>query len=159
MERPENIKSDCGYEIRSSESAASEALERVLGYLRRLRRTGAETRGWTQNTRDHLEEKLRALAALGKKAGGEAILADLLAWEAHILQVIRHYMQEVSETINRIKTLNPPLTTDQLKPFLQAVESDRSETITALEPLTLAVEALSRHKQSRAAANRPRTAA
>lgn len=147
-----------GYELGSTDSAVKEALGRVLDYLRRLRRTGAETRGWTQNTRQHLDEKLAALKSLAGKQGGEALLADMVAWEGHILQVIRHYMQEVSETINRIKMLNPPLNANQLKPFIQAVECDRAETIEALEPLTRAVEELSRQKRSRAA-NRPKSAA
>ena len=149
---------DLGYEIGKTDTATTEALTRLLEYMRRLRRTGAETRGWTRHTLENIDEKLLALDHLDKHHTGEAILADLVAWETHILQIIRHYMQEASDTINRIKTLNPPLTTNQLRPFIQAVETDRTDTIAALDPLTKALERLSVYKR-RGAARSPKSAA
>lgn len=148
---------DLGYEIGKSDSATTEALTRLLEYMRRLRRTGAETRGWTRQALENLDEKLLMLDHQAAGESSHAILTDLVAWESHILQIIRHYMQEASDTIHRIKMLNPPLTTNQLKPFIQAVETDRSETIAALDPVTKALERLSFHKKS--GASRPRNAA
>lgn len=147
-----------GYEIGKTDSATTEALTRLLEYMRRLRRTGAETRGWTRHTLENLDEKLLALDHLESHQSREVILADLVAWETHILQIIRHYMQEASDTINRVKTLNPPLTTNQLRPFIQAVEDDRTDTIAALDPLTKALERLAVFKQ-RGAARSPKNAA
>lgn len=145
---PFNDTGDCGYSISQTDLASKDALTRVLEVLRRLRRTGAETRGWTRQTFETLDEKLHALTHLSDRESGQAILADLVAWEGHILQVIRHYMQEASDTINRIKTMNPPLTNNQLRPFIEAVEADRAETIEALGPLTEAIEKLAGHKRS-----------
>ncbi len=142
-----NESPDLGYSISETDQAAKEALARVLEYLRRLRRTGMETRGWTRQTFETLDEKLHALTHLAEPGSSQTILSDLAAWEGHILQVIRHYMQEASDTINRIKTLNPPLTANQLRPFIEAVEADRSETISALSPLTEAIERLALHKR------------
>src|SRR5262245_38644094 len=84
----------CGYEVGGAGVASLQALERLLESLRRLRRTGAETRAWTFHTIDHLTSKLHTLEDRGTAAANSAILVDLTAWEGHILQVIRHYMQE-----------------------------------------------------------------
>ena len=160
-EEPDGRKrrNEWGYQIGDTDAAVKEALNRVLEYLRSLRRAGAETRGWTQSTVGQLEEKLVALRRISKGESPEAMLSDLLAWEGHILQVIRHYMQEVSDTMNRIKTLNPPLTTNQLRPFLQAVEDDRTATIQALTPITQAIEKIAQWKATRFGEGRPKNAA
>jgi len=145
---PNNEAKELGYSISDTQHAAREALERVLEYLRKIRRTGMETRGWTRQTFETLDEKLHALNHITNPESSQTILGDLAAWEGHILQVIRHYMQEASDTINRIKTMNPPLTNNQLRPFIEAVEADRSETIKALSPLTQAIEQLAAHKRA-----------
>jgi hypothetical protein len=143
----------CGYDISREDGATLEALNRLLDILRRLRHTGAETRAWTRQTLAHLQEKLKALDEVKEPGTGIAILSDLVAWEGHILQVIRNYMQEVSETVLRIKTLNPPLTAEQLRPFIQAAEDDRTQTIQSLVPLTAIVEELGRRKNQRTASH------
>lgn len=144
--KQETADGDVGYEIGQADAAARDAVTKVLDILRRLRRTGAETRGWAEHALNQLNEKLEVYNGLADRSAGSALLSDLMAWEGHILQVVRHYMQEAADTMNRIKILNPPLSAQQLRPFLQAVETDRALTIESLNPLTDAVEALARLK-------------
>ncbi len=144
-----------GYRIADSEAMIKEALHRAFHLVTRARHFGAETRQWAQQTMhqtENLVHRAKQLRRLTLRANDfDQTLQEFIelnGLENKILQMLRHYIGEITNINALLKLLNPPLSSQQLKPFLEAVTSDRRTTIASLEPLTMAVEQLNAIKSA-----------
>jgi hypothetical protein len=55
-------------------------------------------------------------------------------------------MAESSELLSQMKSLNPPLSSEHLKPMIRAMEHERDATIASLNPLTERLDQLGQLK-------------
>jgi hypothetical protein len=133
-----------GYAFGQSDEAEKKALQTAHALLRQARELGAQTRLWTIRTLSETREKVakvRVLGADGRPSADEGLL-ELTSWENEILEHLRVYMRSVSTLLSQLQELNPPLTSHQLRPYLQNVQMERQQTLISLAPLTKAVEEL-----------------
>lgn len=137
----EILQTHTGYDLHQSDQVAKDALTTAFELVKKSRRSGAETRLWAAE----LFSKIRKLlwvsqqkAILKQRQDPDQInkkIGEITCWETDIFQILRSYMTTSSEILTRLKALNPPLDSSQIKPFLEAVEMDRKGTMVALEPL------------------------
>ncbi len=129
-----------GYRISQTEDVAKVAFGFASDLVRKAISMGAELRVWGSDTKD----KTHQLLKLGDKFSEEnldhkkveAAIAEVLRWEDEISRSIRTYFIQISDLLNKLKKLNPPLKTEQLDPYLEAILADRRATMAALESLS-----------------------
>lgn len=135
-----------GYQISKTDEAVKKALVRALDLLKKMRWSGAETRIWTAQMEIDTKQKVEKLKYSSPNESGikgvEKKVREITEWERNILYTIRRYMSESTEMINQLKTLNPPLSSEHLKPFVKAMERDRENTISALNPVASNIDEL-----------------
>lgn len=143
MERAINLS--IGYQISDSHAAEKMALSDAFELVRRARETGAQTREWANRT---LWESRTLIKRLNKDVGRTVAskLWEIACLESKIILGLRNYMNETSEFMNKLKPLNPPLRSDQIKPFMEAIVSDRNVTLQAIDMLTKIVTQMSEYK-------------
>ncbi len=69
-------------------------------------------------------------------------LREIHEWETTLKKSIQDYMYNSTEMLSKMRLLNPPLSTENLKPFIDAIEKDRLVTIGALRPLMELIDQL-----------------
>jgi len=144
------IRASVGYQFSQTDSEAKKALAIAFEVVKRARRAGAETRHWTldasHKTRTLFQQSRNLVSVQPPDTRYpltlEKRLNELTLWENNILQALRSYITEMGQHMNNLKLLNPPLSSHQLSPFIEALASDRRITLAALEPLTKNIEAL-----------------
>lgn len=146
-------RADLGYRISQTKEEQQKALYEAFDLVRKARRRGLETRVWANKTNLEtlaLLNRLTANEVGGQEKRNASILQkkmwELACWENQILNALRVYMNEISDFINQLKFLNPPLTVEHLRPFQEAMLADRRITVEAMEPLTKTVSHLTAYK-------------
>lgn len=135
-----------GYSIQHSDQAMKKALGKALDILRKLRWSSAQTRNWITQIQIDTRQKMEKMKypGIGQKLKGRAAIEkqirEITEWETDILHNIRQYMNDSSDLISQMKTLNPPLTSENLKPFIDAMQRDRLATMSILNPITDSIE-------------------
>jgi len=143
-----------GYRISESDEAVKQAIETGFRLVQQVKDIGHDIRKWSLKT--NLEsigivKKLETKTFhVNKKNIGasdsERKLWEVAYWENEISRKLRLYFCAVSNYMNDLKKLNPPLKADQIDPFLQAMLTDRRLTLKSLEPLTQIVGRLQQIK-------------
>lgn len=141
----DNMQISIGYHIANSHVAEKRALAEAFELVKKARESGAKMRVWIHET----QLETQYLLARVRKDG--ALTAAMKSWEvacleSKIVNGLRNYMNDTSEMMNNLRPLNPPLRTDQLKPFMEAMTSDRTITIQKMDLLTRAVADLTAYK-------------
>ena len=62
-------------------------------------------------------------------------IKEVLFWETEISHTIRAYFLQVSQILDRLNALNPPLKSYQLEPSLSSILGDRRVTMNALDTM------------------------
>ncbi len=75
-------------------------------------------------------------------------ISELNEQESKVLTIIHRYLKEMSVYKNELKLHNPPLTSQQLQPFQNAIEDEKRRTIASLGVLMSHIETLTRRKLS-----------
>jgi len=115
---------------------------------------GITLRAWVEEAKsktDYLLKLSEHLAPRKENSGGlqnkdQQALSDIVFWENEIAQVVRSYFLKISDLMNRVKVLNPPLTSQQLDPYIEAILADRRKTLSTLEPLSAVIEKIAKLK-------------
>jgi hypothetical protein len=118
------------------------ALLNALDYLRKARWAGAETRDWARLIQLETKNNIDGIKQRGSKNTLEQNLQSVSLWENQIRSTIQTYMQDSTEMLLKIRLLNPPLTSENIKPFIDAIEKDRLATIAKINPLTACLDQL-----------------
>jgi hypothetical protein len=140
-----SLRPQFGYHFSQTQEEEKKALHKAFELVRNTRLAGAEMRLWVHKTCMQTKILLRQISE-NKLLTKEQKLAELRHWENTILSCLSSYMNDTSDFLNQLKFLNPPLRSEQLKPFYQAMESDRQVTINALDALTKAVAEITAYK-------------
>ena len=138
----QNPSPKMGYQVSQTDHAVEKALLKALDYLRTARWSGAETRNWALHIQENTKRKIDGLKQAGPTNTLEKNLRNVSEWDHHIRQTINFYMSESNEMLLKMKLLNPPLTTENIKPFIEGIEKDRLATMELLRPLTLCLDQL-----------------
>ncbi len=143
MERAMHLS--IGYQITNSHVEEKRALAHAFELVRRAREMGAHTREWANRA---MWESRTLMGRLRKDTGTTvaAKLWEIACLESKIITGLRSYMNETSELMNGLKPLNPPLRSDQLKPFMEAMVSDRNVTVQSMDMLTKIIGELTAYR-------------
>jgi hypothetical protein len=143
---PHPPQRNLGYRIDKSDEAVRKALTRAIDLLKRMRWLGAEIRVWAAHIETDIKQKLESIkypdAGKNEKFQTEKKVIELSELESYILHTVRRYMSESNDLMNQLKTLNPPLTSEHIKPFLNPMLKDREATLSALNLLTRSIDEL-----------------
>lgn len=120
------LQTQIGYRIVDEKAEINKALHAAFELVKKMRRQGSAVRFWAGQTNREINTLLTA--------GSPTF--DINHWETNIMTNLRSYMQISSDLLNHLKSLNPPLTMQHLRPFKEAMDLDRRVTIDALDPLT-----------------------
>lgn len=131
-----------GYQFSQSDHAVEKALLKALDYLRTARWSGAEVRDWAKNTHENLRQKIGLVKQHNSEVSLVHKLREIHEWETTLKKSIQDYMYNSTEMLSKMRLLNPPLSTENLKPFIDAIEKDRLVTISALRPLMELIDQL-----------------
>ena len=145
---PSGAPNPIGYKLSNSEEEIKKALRRAFDLVQKSKVMGLETRGSTNKIQQELLllfQTIRPLVKPGKEELNRAEdlqynIQKLTSWESLTIQVLRGYMDQTSQLLQNLKLLNPPLTNAHLKPFMEAMLSDRRMTIDTLGPLNNSIE-------------------
>ncbi|MCG3205314.1 MAG: hypothetical protein KCHDKBKB_02033 [Elusimicrobia bacterium] len=136
-----------GYALNQSKDQEKKALELAFDLISQSKRKGLNMRDWAGQTNlssQKLLEKIQEKSQISLPVQ----LWEISNLEKKILVGLRDYMSDISDKLIRIKSLNPPLKSDQIKLFLEALVAERDLTVTALAPLTQTVASLNEIKLS-----------
>jgi hypothetical protein len=133
-----------GYGISDSADAVKTALGLAADLVSEGAALGMNLRSWGIDAR----EKTHRILKMGERMSEgsdvplhvQELIAEVLRWEQEISGSIRHYFMQISDLLNHLRMLNPPLNTEQLDPFVEAILTDRRATMAALEPLSSTVQ-------------------
>lgn len=140
--QPNQAKTELGYKFSQSDHAMENALLKALDYLRAARWNGAETREWAKITQEDLRKKMGLVKDHNSDASLIQRLREINEWETSLKKSIQDYMYNSTERLSKMRLLNPPLSTENLRPFLDAIEKDRLLTISTLRPLVEMIDQL-----------------
>jgi hypothetical protein len=112
-----------GYPLSQSQEQEHIALNAAFELVRKAKHLGLQTRMWVEDARRHTEQLLHW--------GSEE--QAWLDWKDKVLSVPHAYLNEVDRLIKIFDTLNPPLKTEHIRPFLEAIAWDRQITVEAIE--------------------------
>jgi predicted nuclease with TOPRIM domain len=152
--KPKNPKSLLGYQFANIEQITKEAVKEAYDLVVMGRNEGAKMRMWAHETNKLTQEMAdwayQILQELNEKKyitrEVKRKLRELGEHEAKVLQEVHKYMGGMAQIVDRLKGLNPPLKSVELKPFIDAVKEDRERTIFALDVLTSHLERLIQNK-------------
>ncbi len=139
-----NSHTELGYNISDSAERQKKALYRAFELVRKAKQTGAEMRSWILQT----EVECRKLVINLKKKRGqvEDKIWNLGCLENRIAADLRTYMNSMAEIVSELKPLNPPLKTDQLRPFAEAILADRRLTVDSMSALMESANSVTAYK-------------
>lgn len=135
-------KTELGYKFSQSDHAMEKALLKALDCLRTARWSGAETREWAKNKHDDLKQKMGLVKQHNADTSLIHKLREIHEWETELKKSIQDYMYNSTEMLSKMRLLNPPLSTENIRPFIDAMEKDRLMTISALRPLVEMIDQL-----------------
>ena len=143
-----------GYRISQTGEAAKIAFGLATDLVKEAFETGTHLRTWCIETKEKTHQLLKLSNHLisqepDKKITAEEIqeaILDVVRWENEISGSIRNYFMKISNQLNRLKSLNPPLKSEELDPYVEAILSERRATMAALEPLGEVIEKIAQLK-------------
>lgn len=129
-----------GYGIAETDNAAKTALGLASDLVSEASALGSHLRSWGIEAR----ERTRQLLKLGDQMSRgmetplnvQEFIVEILKCEQNISGSIRQYFLKISDLLHHLKMLNPPLTSQQLDPYMEAILADRRVTMVSLEPLS-----------------------
>src|SRR5262249_27609293 len=115
--------------------------------VNRIRRSGAEARVWAARTNEQARRVLTRLRKIPASLSGaqpllERQFVEMAAWQDNVSRTINGFVDKSEDLLSALKQLNPPLTSERLKPFRDAIQSERRITLHSLEMLGKTVEEL-----------------
>ncbi len=122
-----------GYSIAESQAASKTALKEARRMLAEVTKEGTEMRRWAVDLRKRLDKFINSSfqassASITMKTAGE--------FELEISGSVRGYFASIATGMIGLKSLNPPLSNEQLDPYLEGMLDDRRRTMVDLEPLS-----------------------
>jgi len=112
-----------GYPINQAQEQEHAALNHAFQLVRKGKHLGLQTRLWVEEARRHTEQLLHW--------GAEDDAWH--NWKAKVLSVPQAYLNEMENLVRRFAPLNPPLKTEHIRPFLEAISLDRQITVESME--------------------------
>jgi hypothetical protein len=145
-----SINPDYGYLISQTDEVIKHALEKAQRIANKACLLGAETREWSEKA--HLETRKRIQLLRDHKwtessqelrnGFSHKKIWEMNKWEAEIQFLIKNFMNESTELTNQLKTMNPPLKTEHLRPLINMAEQDRNHSVLILSQLTKSLDEL-----------------
>lgn len=141
-----------GYSLSHPREAVQAAREVAQHIVVDMNREGQKTRDWGRNLHSKIEDFLITAQSDFERNhfAGEnlkrSLLDSVLTFEEDIKETVRAYFFTVSENMGRMKKLNPPLTNQELEPFVRSLNEDRRLTVISLDLLRLGIGKLQTFK-------------
>jgi hypothetical protein len=140
-----------GYDLQNTEQARQQAVHDGFDLVKQARRAGLEIRAIAQQA----AVKSAALVAEARQArcsadednwssGAAALENRARALQQDVAGRFRSYLEDVAQVLGGLQALNPPLTSEQLQPFMEAALADRQTTLAALDPFSRMMDLLRR---------------
>src|SRR5581483_11812905 len=104
-----------GYPLSESQTQEHLALSKAFDLVRKAKHLGLQTRLWVEEARRHTEQLLHW--------GSEDHAWHY--WKSKVLSVPQAYLHEMDMLTRGFDPLNPPLKTEHIRSFLEAVALDR----------------------------------
>jgi hypothetical protein len=111
-----------GYPLNQSLEQEHVALNTAFELVRKAKHLGLQTRLWVEEARRHTEQLLHW--------GSEE--QAWRYWKSKVLSVPQAYLAEMDTLVKGFDALNPPLKTEHIRSFLEAVAMDRQITVEAV---------------------------
>ena len=134
-----------GYRLDQSMKEEKKALHFAFGLVKDAKMLGKELRDWARQMSFTGEVVLRKIQS--QEINNNEKLNEINNLESLVMMGLRSYMTQISDITNSLKSLNPPLKTDQIRPFSLVIIADRNLTVKAMEPLTRVVGAIENFKK------------
>jgi hypothetical protein len=122
-----------GYSVAETQTATKAAIKQARQMSSDVTKKGMEMRRWSVDLRNRLDKFINASfqstsAAVTMKTAGQ--------FELEIGRSVREYFASIAQGMVGLKSLNPPLSNEQLDPYLEEMLDDRRRTMVDLEPLS-----------------------
>jgi hypothetical protein len=114
--------STLGYPLTETQEHEHLALNEAFDLVRKAKHLGLQTRLWVEEARRHTEQLLHW--------GSEEQAWRF--WKEKVLSVPNAYLSEMDALIKKFEPLNPPLKTEHIRPFQEAIGMDRQITVEAI---------------------------
>jgi len=111
--------STLGYPLNQTQEQEHLALNAAFELVRKAKHLGLQTRLWVEEARRHTEQLLHW--------GSEDQAWHY--WKSKVLSVPQAYLKEMDTLVKGFDALNPPLKTEHIRSFLEAITMDRQITI------------------------------
>ena len=138
------LNNEFGYLVGDTDKMVANAIKRGFELVNRVRLAGTQTKTWAQQTLQETEEIITGVNQFITNNGPQVMkpalasknMWEIAYWENEISRKIRVYFLEVSNQMSELKKLNPPLSSNQLEPYLTTMLSERRKILHDLEPLS-----------------------
>lgn len=124
-----------GYQIAHFRESSGRAVQEAYQWIVAAHAEGAKLRIWCH-------KNLNKTISLADKGNIEEINSHC----EKALGKFNNYMEEINNTFVQLQKLNPPLTTNQLEPFMNALKIDKEKTILAMDTLSPYLDQLTKRK-------------
>ncbi len=111
--------STLGYPLSQTQEQEHLALNAAFELVRKAKHLGLQTRLWVEEARRHTEQLLHW--------GSEE--EAWRYWKSKVLSVPQAYLKEMDVLTKGFAPLNPPLKTEHIRPFMEAISMDRQITV------------------------------
>lgn len=135
------INLNVGYQLDQTVDHEQKALEIAFELVREARQLGRDIRIWTSQMNSTGQLILKQIR-IGSLLSRQAQIPEINLLEKKVMEGLRSYMNGLANLTNALKPLNPPLRSEQISSFKEAIVADRNLSVESMAPLTKTIAAI-----------------